>query len=112
MSLEQPQQDALRLLESISEGNMSSADSLALFEDADPALVYLIVTWLRKHYADHENSDAVLGRLAQVSSRGTVVKKMKEGQADPVVQWFEESYSYRKLEAKEFIELIIEKLEG
>jgi hypothetical protein len=112
MSLEQHERDALRLLESISEGNLSPADSLALFEDADPALAYLIVTWLRKNYADHENADAVLGRLAAVSSRGSMVKKIKEGQADPVIQWFEETYSYRKLEAKEFITLIVDKLEG
>ena len=91
---------------------MSAEDTLALVEEADPALIYLMFTWLRKHYADHENADAVIGRLVAVSSRGSVAKKMKEGQADPVARWFEENYSYRKLEAKEFIELIIEKLEG
>jgi len=112
MSLEQHQREALRILEGIEEGSMSATDSVALVEDADPALIYLIFTWLRKRYADHENSDAVIGRLVAVSGRGSVVKKMKEGQADPVVQWFEENYSYRTLEAKEFIELIIEKLEG
>jgi hypothetical protein len=37
---------------------------------------------------------------------------MKQGQADPVVQWFEDSYSYRELDKKSFIELVIEKLEG
>lgn len=91
---------------------MSTVDSLELVEAADPALVYLIFTWLRKRYADHANSDAVIGRLVAVSSRGSVAKKMKEGQADPVVQWFEDGYSYRELGAKEFIELIIDKLEG
>jgi hypothetical protein len=112
MSLEQHQREAHRILEGIEEGTMSASDSFALVEDADPALIYLLFTWLRKRYADDVNSDAVLGRLAAVSGRGAMAKKMKEGQADPVVQWFEESYSYRKLEAKEFIELIIEKLEG
>jgi len=112
MSLEHHQRAALRMLEGIEEGTMSAADSSALVDDADPALVYLIFTWLRKRYADHANSDAVIGRLVAVSGRGSVAKKMKEGQADPVVQWFEESYSYRELEAKDFIELIIEKLEG
>jgi hypothetical protein len=112
MSLEQHQREAHRILEGIEEGTMSASDSFALVEDADPALIYLLFTWLRKRYADDVNSDAVLGRLAAVSGRGSMAKKMKEGQADPVVQWFEESYSYRKLEAKEFIELIIEKLEG
>jgi len=92
---------------------MSASDSLALVEDADPALVYLIFTWLRKRYADHANADAVIGRVLAISNRYTAVtKKMNEGKADPVVQWFEESYSYKELGKTEFIELIIEKLEG
>ena len=105
MALEQEQRAAMRILEGIEEGTMSAADSYALVEDADPALVYLIVTWLRKRYADHVNADAVIGRLVEVSSRPKVAKLMKEGQEDPVVEWFEESYSYKKLEKQEFIEL-------
>lgn len=112
VALEQEQRAALRILEGIEEGAMSTSDALELVEAADPALVYLIFTWLRKRYADHANSDAVIGRLVAVSSRGSVARKMKEGQADPVVQWFEDSYSYRELGAPEFIELVIEKLEG
>ena len=91
---------------------MSANDSFALVEEADPALVYLIFTWLRRRYADHPNSDAVIGRVVAISDRGSVPKLMKEGQADAVVQWFEESHSYRELDKNAFIELIIEKLEG
>ena len=92
---------------------MSAADSFALVDEADPALVYLIFTWLRKRYADHVNADAVIGRLLAISNRYTAVtKKMNEGKADAVVQWFEENYSYKDLGKAEFIELIIEKLEG
>src|SRR5947199_4104111 len=112
MAFEQEQRAALRILEGIEEGTMSANDSLALVEDGDPALVYLIFTWLRKRYADHPNSDAVIGRLLAISNRPAVTKQMKEGQADPVVQWFEESYSYKDLGSKEFIELVVEKLEG
>jgi len=112
MALEQEQRAALRILEGIEEGTMSANDSFALVEDADPALVYLIFTWLRKRYADHPNADAVIGRLLAISNRGAVPKQMKEGQADPVVQWFEESYSYKELDKHAFIELIIDKLEG
>lgn len=112
MALEQEQRAALRILEGIEEGTLSASDSFALVEAADPALVYLIFTWLRKRYADHPNSDAVIGRLVAISDRGRVPAMMKEGQADPVARWFEESYSYRDLGSKEFIELIIEKLEG
>lgn len=112
MALEQEQRAAQRLLESIEGGTLSSTELYGLVDDADPALLYLLFTWLRKHYQDHVNADAVGARLVELSSKPSVAKKMKEGQADAVVQWFEENYSYRKLEAKEFIELIVEKLEG
>jgi hypothetical protein len=112
MELEQEQRAALRILEGIEEGTLTPSDSFALVDDADPALIYLIFTWLRKRYADHVNADAVIGRLVAISTRGQVPAKMKEGQADPVVQWFEETYSYKELGSKEFIELVIEKLEG
>lgn len=112
MAFEQEQRAALRILEGIEEGTMTAAESIALVEDADPALIYLIFTWIRKRYADHANADAVVGRLVAVSERPAVAKLMKEGQTDPVVEWFEDAYSYKKLESKEFIELIIEKLEG
>ncbi len=91
---------------------MSANDSFALVENADPALIYLLFTWLRKRYADHVNADAVIGRLLAISGRGTVPAMMKEGQTDVVARWFEESYSYRDLDKNEFVELIIEKLEG
>ena len=91
---------------------MSTADSYALVEDADPALVYLIFTWIRKRYADNPNADAVIARLRAVIERDpSIARKMKEGQADPVVEWFEEEHSYRELGAKDFIELVVEKLE-
>ncbi|MEO8699674.1 MAG: hypothetical protein ABI867_06505 [Kofleriaceae bacterium] len=112
MAFEQEQRAALRILEGIEEGTMSAAESIALVEDADPTLIYLIFTWLRKRYADHANADAVIGRLVAVSERPSVAKLMKEGQGDAVVEWFEDAYSYKKLEKAEFIELIIEKLEG
>jgi hypothetical protein len=112
MAFEQEQRAALRILEGLEDGTMTASDSFDLVEEADPALIYLIFTWLRKRYADHPNSDAVIGRVVAISDRGSVPKLMKEGQADPVVQWFEESYSYRDLDKAAFIELIIEKLEG
>ncbi len=113
MAFDQERKAALRILEGIEGGMMSSADSFALVDEADPALIYLIFSWLRAKYsASHPASDAILGRLGEISNRGSVAKMMKEGQADAVVQWFEENYNYRDLGANEFIELIIEKLEG
>jgi hypothetical protein len=113
MAFEHQQAAALRILEGIEEGTMSTADSYALVEDADPALIYLIFTWIRKRYADNPNADAVRARLVAVMEKDpSIPRKLKEGQADPVVEWFEEEYSYRDYGSREFIELIVEKLEG
>ena len=113
MAFDQENKAALRILEGITEGQMSPEDSFALVDEADPALVYLIVTWIRAHYGpSNPASDGVLGRLLAISNRPSIASKMKEGQGDPVIEWFEDGYSYKKLEAKEFIELIVDKLEG
>jgi len=112
MAFEQEQRAALRILEGIEEGTMNATSSADLVEDADPALVYLVFTWLRKRYADHANSDAVIGRVVEVSKRPAIAKLMKDGQADPVSRWFEEGYSYKDYAAKEFVELIVDKLES
>jgi hypothetical protein len=113
MSFDRQNAAALRILSGIEEGTMTAAQSYDLVTDADPALVYLIFTWIRRRYADHPNADAVVGRLLAVIERDpSVSAKMKEGQADPVVAWFEEEHSYRELGSKEFIELIVDKLES
>lgn len=112
MAYEQQQRAALRILEGIEEGTLSASDTQALVEDADPALVYLIFTWLRKRYIDHPNADAVIGRLLAISDRGRIPAQVKEGHDDPVVEWFEDGYAYRELDAKQFIELVVDKLES
>ena len=113
MAFEQEQRAALRILQGIEEGTMSAADSLALVEDADPALVYLIAGWLRAHYGpSHAASDAVLGRLVAITGKPAISAKLKEGQEDPVVEWFEDGYAYRELNAKDFIALVVDKLES
>jgi len=103
---------AQRILEGIEEGKLSAADSQTVVEEADPALVYLLFTWLRKHYKDHPNADAVIGRFVDVSNRGQIAKQMNEGKADPVSRWFEEGYSYKDYNAQEFIDLVVDKLES
>jgi hypothetical protein len=114
MAHEQEQRAALRILEGIEEGTMSAAESFDLIDAADPALVYLLLTWIRKHYdSSQPPGDAVISRLVEISNRYTAVaKKMKEGQADSLVEWFEDGYSYRELGSKEFVALIVDKMES
>src|SRR5688500_6196598 len=113
MAFEQQTKAALRILEAIEGGTMKIADALDLVEEADPALVYLIFTWLRHRYRPSDPaSEAVLSRLVEVSKLGSVAAKMKEGQADPVVAWFEDEHGYGDLGSRQFIELIVDKLES
>lgn len=113
MAYERQQAAAMRILSGIEDGSMSAADSAALVAEADPTLVYLIFTWLRRRYVDHPNADTVLGRLVAVIDKDPSINaKMKEGQQDPVVEWFEDEHVYRDLHARDFIELIVDKLES
>ncbi|MCH9687253.1 MAG: hypothetical protein K0V04_37815 [Deltaproteobacteria bacterium] len=113
MAFEHEQAQALRILEGIEQGSMTAAQSYGLIEDADPTLIYLIFTWLRKRYRKHEAAEAVVGRVLEILSLyPAVTRKVKEGEDDPVVAWFEDAYSYRNLDGPAFIALIVEKLEG
>ncbi len=103
----------MRILSGLEDGTMSAADSVELVEAADPALVYLLFTWLRRRYADHPAADAVVGRLvAVVDKHPKVSARMAEGKKDPVVEWFEDEHQYKDLSARDFVELIVDKLEG
>ena len=104
---------ARRLLDGIEQGTMSRDESFELAEAADPALVYLIFTWIRHRYGSSDPaSDAVLGRLLAISNLGAVGAKMKAGHLDPVAQWFEDEHAYRDFGSNDFVTLIVEKLEG
>ncbi len=114
MEFAQEQREALHLLEGIENGTLDAAAAGHLIDEADPALVYLIITWLRSRYgADHPAAEGVIGRLVELTSGySSVNAKMREGKTDPIVAWFEEEHSYREFGASEFIALVVEKLEG
>ena len=114
MEFEHEQRAAMHLLQGIEDGTLRVANAGALIDDADPALVYLIITWLRNRYAgDHPAAEGVIGRLVELTNGSSNVKaKMREGKADPIVTWFEDAYAYKDFEAADFIELVVEKLEG
>jgi hypothetical protein len=98
MSFERAQAAALRLLSGIEDGTMTAAQSADAAQEADPALLYLIFTWLRRRYEGDSNSDVVTARLLAVTTYApTLAKKLKEGQADSLVEWFEDEYKYREL---------------
>jgi hypothetical protein len=114
MAFAREQREALHLLQAIENGTLPIPDVARLVEDADPALVYFIFTWLRARYGgDHPAAEGVIGRLVeQTNDHPSVNAKMREGKPDSIVAWFEEQYDYRNFGAPEFIELIVDKLES
>ena len=113
LAFEHEKQSALRLLQGIELGKMTVSESYRELRDADPALVHFIFKWLRKRYRDDPAGDGVLGRLSRVcAEHRDITRHAKAGEDDPVVGWFEGSYSYKDLKGEEFIDIIVEKLEG
>jgi hypothetical protein len=113
MPFEHEQRQAMRILDGIEQGSMSSAQLYNIIDPADPTLVYFIFTWLRERYANHAAAEGVVGRLVTICDKyPSVSRQVKAGESDSVVTWFEDGYTYRDLEAREFVALIIEKLEG
>ncbi len=113
MAFANEQQAALRLLEAIENGSLAPVEASALIDDADPALVYFIFTWLRKRYGgDHPAAEGVLGRLVALTNRASVKAKLQEGKADSIVAWFDEEYAYRDFDGPGFIAVVVDKLES
>lgn len=114
MAFQQEKQVAQRILSAIEDGNLKVADTYHLIEEADPTLVYFIFAWIRAWYpSSHPAADGVLGRLSALCTQHPKAARMaKEGESDSLVTWFEDEHSYRDLRAEEFIDLIVEKLEG
>ena len=114
MAFELEQREALHLLEGIENGTMNAGATASLISESDPALVYLLLTWLRESYGrDHPAGEGVLGRLVELTTKHASVKaKMREGKSDPIVAWFEEAHEYRAFNANGFVELVVEKLES
>jgi len=105
---------ARRLLGALEDAKLGVTDTFHLVEEADPTLVYFVFEWLRARYpSSHSASDGVLGRMGELCSRYPKAAQMAQaGKKDPLVEWFEDAYGYRDFQADEFIDLVVEKLEG
>ncbi len=114
MAFEQEQREALYLLQGIENGTVSTSDIAHRMGEAEPALVYFLITWLRERYGgDHPAAEGVIGRIVELTTAHRSIKtQMREGKADSIVEWFESEHGYRDFDARNFVELIVEKLEG
>jgi hypothetical protein len=108
--------DSISWLEGLEDGKMGSNDLYTLAQKLDPVLTSLMIRYLRKKYPSTKPEAAgVISRLVELS--GTypqVVKNAKDAEADPICEWFLETYSFSEFYSKpeEMIDLIVEKLEG
>ena len=114
LAFEEEKRHALTLLRGIELGEMSAAESNAALQDADPTLVYFIFKYLKKHYhRDHDMHEVVRARLGDVRNNyRALTRRAKSGEEDPVVEWFEGTHRYSELTSTEFIDIIVDKLEG
>ena len=107
---------AQRLLAGIENGNLSNADAIVVAEDIDPALFYVIVSFLREIYpASDPAATAVLERVVALTQGSAIlVRHHKSGGEDPIAQWFEDEYTYGEFRTRgpEMIAVVADKIDS
>ncbi len=107
---------SLSLLHGLEDGGMSTEQARSIAQELDPVLVYVIVHFLREvHPASDPAASPVLERVVKLTSAyPEIVAKSKEGEDDPVSQWFASEYAFRDFRGRgpELIDLIVDKLES
>jgi len=108
--------DAGRLLEGLENGTQSAADAALIADKIDPVLYYGVIRFLRECYpASDPAATAVLGRVVELTSKNpALVRRFKEGEQDPISEWFASEYSYREFRGRghEMIDRLVDKLES
>ena len=114
MAFDDEKRHALSLLRGIVSGELEPDQANAELEQADPTLVYFLLKYIKKHYhRDHDLYESATARLSELTAAHRhLTRRAKEGETDPVVEWFEGEHAYRDVDDETFVDLIIEKLEG
>jgi len=109
-------QDAVRLLEGIENGSLSTGDAARLAERIDPVLLYAVVSFLRAvHPASDPAAQAVLDRVVRLTSESpAVIRRHGEGETDPISRWFESEYDFKSFRGRgiDLLDLLIDKIES
>jgi hypothetical protein len=116
MSIEHAKREGLRFLQGIENGNLTAADAYNIADGIDPVLVYFTLRYLREKYpASAAASAGVSRRLVELTSTyDDVVKLSKQGERDPLREWFDDTYDVRDYfdDAAGLIDMLVEKIEG
>jgi hypothetical protein len=102
--------EAESFLNGVIEAKLEPQKAYAIIEEMEDVLVYLLMQYLReKHAHDH----GVLERLLHLTQHfPDLIMKCKRGEKDSLVEWFKDTYNPRSLGVEEFVEIVVEKLEG
>lgn len=114
MSIQEETREGIRLLTGLENGTLSSADAYNIAERRDPVLVYFVLRYLREKYPLGESSGVARRLIELTSTYDQLVKMSKTGEKDILREWFDESYNMRQFfdQSSQFVELIVEKIEG
>ena len=109
---EMTMQDIYRFMDAIEQGTVTLADAFSISENLDPLLMYFLLKYLREKYpAEREGPSARL--LEFLSTYPSIARLASPPKDEPMVEWFDDSYSVRSFKTREnFVEAIVDKLEG
>ena len=110
------QADALKLLQGLEQGTLHVVDARMLAASLDPVLVHVVLRYLREVYpASNPAARAVLDRVVALTTGAPeLVGRIKEGERDPVSEWFSSEYTFADFRGRgsELLDLIVDKLES
>lgn len=108
--------EMMRFLEGIENGSLSANDAFIVADKLDPVLVYFAIQFLRENYpASNPGSQGITERMVELmGNHEGIVKAVKTGEKDVLSEWFNDTYSFGEFKNKndEFVDLIVDKLEG
>ena len=116
MDINSMKREGLRFLNGLETGNLPSADLHAISENFDPILVYFILKYLRLAYKPgHPDAKGVLERILELTQTyDEIAAAVKSGENDPLNEWFDDDLNplHYKDDTEQFIDILVEKIEG
>lgn len=112
---EMDKREVIRFLEAIEDGRIPAADSYQMVQGFDPLLSYFLLRYLREKHPSADNESGAGERLLELLTTYPAVAKLANTPKDePMVEWFDDSYSMRAFfnKPQEYVDLIVDKLEG
>jgi hypothetical protein len=116
MDINSMKREAVRFLTGLETGNLEASDLFAISEHFDPILTFFVIKHLRSTYKPgHPDAVGVSERILELSQTyDSVVKAIKEGEKDPLNEWFDDDFNAAQYQdnPESFIDVLVDKIEG